>query len=269
MRVADLSVQEAFPGVFHIETPGNIYVTLLVGAQKALLVDTGLGICDLKSVIKRITDLPIVVMNTHGHNDHIGGNYQFDEVLMTAVDMPIARFAMQKTIKDNVVRIREPENVLRGYYEYDLQNVSELSTDAVFDLGGMYAGVIALPNHTPGSVGLFLPKQKLLLGADSVAPFTSLFFPEAVDLPEHIKLLNKLEDCPFEHLLCSHSNKVYTKSYLKVLKECAEHYDEAKTVRYKDAYFSQFVGRMYFYRASTEPDTDNEAVLVLRADKTM
>ena len=54
---------------------------LVLGDDKAVLIDTGNGIGDIKAVVYRITDLPVMVLNTHTHGDHIGGNHQFKEVL--------------------------------------------------------------------------------------------------------------------------------------------------------------------------------------------
>ncbi len=46
------------------------------------MIDTGCGIGDLRKVVQAVTDKPIVVINTHTHADHLGGNRQFDEVMM-------------------------------------------------------------------------------------------------------------------------------------------------------------------------------------------
>lgn len=56
----------------------NIY--LIEGKDSALLVDTGIGVADLVSAVKKLTDKPLIVVNTHGHPDHCGANYQFEKV---------------------------------------------------------------------------------------------------------------------------------------------------------------------------------------------
>jgi glyoxylase-like metal-dependent hydrolase (beta-lactamase superfamily II) len=57
-------------------------VNLIIGREKAALIDTGCGIGDLRKAVKAMTNKPIVVINTHTHTDHIGSNSQFDEVAM-------------------------------------------------------------------------------------------------------------------------------------------------------------------------------------------
>ena len=56
--------------------------TLILGEEKAVLIDTGCGIGNIRDVVEEITDLPVMVVNSHAHNDHIAQNYLFDEVAM-------------------------------------------------------------------------------------------------------------------------------------------------------------------------------------------
>jgi glyoxylase-like metal-dependent hydrolase (beta-lactamase superfamily II) len=63
----------------HFEEPTS---SLLLGEEVAALIDTGCGIGDLRSVVSALTDLPVLVINTHTHIDHLGGNFQFDRIAM-------------------------------------------------------------------------------------------------------------------------------------------------------------------------------------------
>ena len=47
---------------------------LLCGSRRALLIDTGLGICNIQEEVCRLTDKPVTVAATHIHWDHIGGH---------------------------------------------------------------------------------------------------------------------------------------------------------------------------------------------------
>src|SRR6516165_4128645 len=76
-------VYRVAPRTFAIYEPHQSEETisyLIVGDTKALLFDTGLGIGDLRRVTSAVTQLPIVVLNSHTHNDHVGDNWQFDTV---------------------------------------------------------------------------------------------------------------------------------------------------------------------------------------------
>ena len=76
-------VYEVVPGVLAIYEPHQAEETisyLILGKKMALLFDTGMGISDIRKVTGELTQLPIVVLNSHTHNDHVGGNWEFDTV---------------------------------------------------------------------------------------------------------------------------------------------------------------------------------------------
>ena len=57
---------------FVINEYGLNAMFLLVGEEKALLIDTGTGVFDLPLLLKTLTDKPVQVVLTHGHPDHAG-----------------------------------------------------------------------------------------------------------------------------------------------------------------------------------------------------
>jgi hypothetical protein len=79
----------------------NTIVNLVVGEEKAALIDTGCGIGNLRSAIEDVTDKPIVVINTHTHADHLGGNYQFDEIAM--FDHPLSRRVAESGVSHQIL----------------------------------------------------------------------------------------------------------------------------------------------------------------------
>mgnify|MGYP001055554677 CR=1 FL=1 len=70
------------PGIALIAEPGHVFSWLIAGAERSLLLDTGLGIADIREPVAALgADQPLVV-NSHAHFDHVGGNARFDEVAM-------------------------------------------------------------------------------------------------------------------------------------------------------------------------------------------
>ena len=76
-------VYQVVPQVFAIYEPHQAEETisyLILGEKQALLFDTGMGISDIRKVTGELTHLPIIVLNSHTHDDHVGGNWQFETV---------------------------------------------------------------------------------------------------------------------------------------------------------------------------------------------
>lgn len=60
---------------------GDVWMHLIVGPERAMLIDTAYGLGDTKALVDRITGgKPLIVVNTHDHPDHAKGNCRFDRV---------------------------------------------------------------------------------------------------------------------------------------------------------------------------------------------
>jgi len=74
--------------IYAIYEPGQfeeVISFLIIGGDFALMFDTGLGIGDIRNVVDQLTDLNVVVLNSHTHYDHIGGNHLFDTIYGTSL----------------------------------------------------------------------------------------------------------------------------------------------------------------------------------------
>ncbi len=83
-------------GIWHIYEPGKVFSSLIIGQTSALLIDTGYGFGHLARFVRSLTDLPLTVVNTHGHFDHVGGNFQFDQVWMAPAERAIYEMHMRE-----------------------------------------------------------------------------------------------------------------------------------------------------------------------------
>jgi hypothetical protein len=80
-------VYRVVPGVFAIYEPHQaeeVISYLIAGTRQAALFDTGMGISDIQRVTAELTKLPIVVLNSHTHIDHVGGNWRDAQRLSSA-----------------------------------------------------------------------------------------------------------------------------------------------------------------------------------------
>ncbi len=150
---------------------------LIVGKQKALLVDTGYGFSDFRGIIKEITDLPLTVVCSHGHGDHVFGNYLFDTVYISEADYDFCLSNDCKEAKERTLRGRENKtpNIhdivdKDVYLNMSLQKCEYkfVKEGDIFDLGGITLEVYELPGHSKGSIGLYSKEHKALFCGDVV-----------------------------------------------------------------------------------------------------
>ncbi len=130
---------------------------LLIGEEKALLIDTACGNYDLAGFVRGITDLPLTVAITHAHGDHIGGLGQFDEAYVHSSDFvavekfnpqSISRYITGMLSNDQWQCFAVPEEVLPWEKKPRLLPMEE---GHVFNLGGRMVTVHHAPGHTPGA----------------------------------------------------------------------------------------------------------------------
>lgn len=168
------------PDLYAIYEPGHfqeVISYLITGREKALLVDTGLGMGNIRQVVEQLTSLPVVVMNTHTHFDHIGGNALFDTVY--APDHPEARRRLSAgaTAAELAGEVTEganarpwPQGFDPAHYTITPCSFTPAPEGTVFDLGGWKLRVIDTPGHSPDSIMLAEDDRKLLFTGDTFYP---------------------------------------------------------------------------------------------------
>lgn len=108
-------------GIFHIWEPAGVASSLILGKTKALLIDTGYGYGNLKSVVRSLTDLPLRVVNTHCHLDHAGGNYLFQKSTKAVDDInnTLQKISAGNTEKRNGVENQPVSEISIGINPYE------------------------------------------------------------------------------------------------------------------------------------------------------
>ena len=96
----------------------SVYMYLLEDTEKAVLIDTGIGTLPLDAIVKKLTDRPTVVINTHGHFDHTGGNSLFKDVYMNENDRDVYKLHCEEygnfSRSVHIVRLRKISTGFRG-----------------------------------------------------------------------------------------------------------------------------------------------------------
>jgi glyoxylase-like metal-dependent hydrolase (beta-lactamase superfamily II) len=196
---------------------------LLIGTDKALLVDTLQGIGDLKAVVNQLTNLPVIVINTHSHFDHISGNYQFETVY--GFNQPFAlsnakghtnevnaQYMTLDTFWKNMPSSFSVDTWHTKAYEID-QFVRD---GEVIELGGRPIKVVAIPGHSPDSVILVDKTNRMMLTGDSFYPASLYLYFDTSSFKYFAKsaqtMLSYQGDVDF--LLPGHNETMQPVSYL-------------------------------------------------------
>ena len=178
MVTRKLPYYEIEPGIFDIDEFDCVSVFVIVGAERALVIDTGTGIGDLKWVIEnRITDKPYDVVISHAHGDHNGGAGFFDEVWVHGADMDWDVPGVTPTVefrKDYAATITRREG---KHYDYDPDRdirpweknpvKKEMKDGQIFELGGRKVTALHCPGHTAGEMVFLDDRSRTLLLGDA------------------------------------------------------------------------------------------------------
>jgi hydroxyacylglutathione hydrolase len=185
--------------VWRIDDHGSDNMYLVEGKDKALLIDTGTGVGDLLGFVKSLTKLPIVVVNTHGHPDHAGGNFQFQEVYAHSADFELIQRFTEKANRDSSAQraLRSaPEmakTILMEVNDYQTPAPISIKDGYVFDLGGRQLKVIEVDGHTPGSICLLDAENHLLFTGDNDNTLVWLFLADSLPIETYLKSLENLK----------------------------------------------------------------------------
>lgn len=195
-------VYEVAPDVWAIYEPfqwQEVISYLIVGAESAVLFDTGNGIGKIKPVVDQLTDKPVRVLNSHSHFDHIGGNYEFDEVLSVGTQFSLNKAGGARNEQISVEVSPEalckalPAGVTPQNHQIRPFSISSTIEDGdVIDIGGRELEVLRIPGHTDDAIALLDRNAGLLWSGDSFyeGPIW-LFFPET-DLVAYRKSVARL-----------------------------------------------------------------------------
>ena len=191
------ATRELEPGVWLVAEPPHVCSYLVIGDRRAALVDSGMGIADIRAVVERLTDRDVLVVNTHHHWDHVGGNHRFTDVAihetgaelldrevpaerlaeyMTYTRELLERFGKFRDLDDRFFSFLAEETTPRplpeGFDPLTWRIAPSVPTRLLregdrIDLGDRSLRVLHTPGHTPDSICLFDEGNGLLFGGDT------------------------------------------------------------------------------------------------------
>jgi glyoxylase-like metal-dependent hydrolase (beta-lactamase superfamily II) len=167
------------------------FIYLLIGSDKALLIDTG-AVPDVekmplaKTVLESLphrdgSKIPLIVAHSHGHRDHHAGDPQFESLPSVQV-VPVEQGAMQSFF---------------GFKQWP-HDVARL------DLGGRTVYVIPAPGHHPSHLVFYDDKTGLLFSGDFLLPGRLLVDDATAYRESAMRIVDFLGNRPVTHILGGH-----------------------------------------------------------------
>lgn len=199
-------VHAVAPGVFAISEPRQaeeVNSFLVTGSQRAVLFDSGLGVGRIGAVVRRLTALPVIVLNSHTHFDHAGGNREFEDV--RNLDLPYsaasARGEMsgpltayaRETLAEGSVCGPLPAGVTSREYTIPTWRVAAHVTDGErLDLDDRAVEILRTPGHTPDSICLLDRANRLLFTGDTYYSGEIYLWAPETNLADYQASIDKL-----------------------------------------------------------------------------
>jgi glyoxylase-like metal-dependent hydrolase (beta-lactamase superfamily II) len=172
---------------------------LILGTEQALLFDTGMGISPISAVVRELTSLPVTVINSHTHYDHIGGNAEFERLLAVNTEFTrghaagVGHEVVQGEVSaDAFCRPPPPGFDSAGYAIRPFAITDTVGDGSRIELGGRTIQVLRVPGHTPDALAVLDSAAGYLWTGDTFyeAPIW-LWFPET-DWPEYERSVERL-----------------------------------------------------------------------------
>lgn len=178
---------------------GFVRFFLLEGKEKAVMIDSGVNCQNALSLAKKITDKPVILLNTHGDGDHTSGTAEFSEICIHALD----------------------------YYgceldkRYPTTSLKEVEDGDVIDLGDRPLKIIHIPGHTKGSIAILDVKKRVLFAGDSVQKGHIYMFGDKREPQKYEQSLDRLiaAKTEYDSIFASHDEYLIDGDYAEKVKE--------------------------------------------------
>ncbi len=172
---------------------------LIVGTTSAVLFDTGIGVTPIRPVAEALTRLPIVVINSHSHYDHVGGNSEFDSVM--TMDTPFTRMKMAGRPHAGLASEVAPDAFCHGapagldtaaFRSKPWKSAGIVKNGDRIALGGRTLDVLHVPGHTPDALALLDRANGLLFTGDTFYDGTIWLYAQETNLDDYVTSMESL-----------------------------------------------------------------------------
>jgi glyoxylase-like metal-dependent hydrolase (beta-lactamase superfamily II) len=201
---------------------------LILGGERDILVDSGMGVAALRPVLDRLSSRPRLLFTTHAHIDHVGSHREFAdcEILTHPAELDeLARPGQQglrfpKRSSEEIAALRRSGIELSElmvdaipFAGYDLESYHRapvkptrlVSDGDIVETGDREFQVLHLPGHSPGSIGLWERSSGSLFSGDAIYDDVIVDTGPGADVEIYRATMKRLEDLPVAHVFGGHN----------------------------------------------------------------
>ena len=202
----------------------EVHSYLLIGTRAALLIDTGLGVANIKTVVDGLTALPVIVATTHVHWDHIGGHGYFKDIAVHEAEKEwLSNFPIPlEVVKRNLLKepCEFPADFNPAEYRIFQGTPTRVLHDGDFlDLGNRLVQVVHTAGHSPGHCCFYEQDRKYLYSGDLIYQgCLDAFYPTTDPVP-FMQSVEKVRSLEVEKILPAHHRLDISVSLIEEISE--------------------------------------------------
>jgi glyoxylase-like metal-dependent hydrolase (beta-lactamase superfamily II) len=234
------AISNPSPGVFALLEPlqvERVLSYLVVGNERALLIDTGTGAVSMREAVATLTDLPILLVNSHSHWDHVGSNHEFDQIVIHRAEAhelahgysraDIADFFGEDALLGQLPAGRSIESITIG----PSTPTRLLDGGESFDLGGRMIAALHTPGHSPGLLSFLDEENGVLFSTDTAYPGPLYAYSDDTDLETYIRSMELLAELApsLEYVHPSHNADIMPAALLPRMRDALIEVASGKT----------------------------------------
>lgn len=187
-------VKYLYDDIYCITDVTGVGSYLVFGDERAALLDTGCGLGNIREAVKSITQLPVMVLLSHGHIDHAGGVSAFSDVWIHDNDRELLSIHSRKEFRMAYCRLAVPPEMQsvvteENFIDEDMPILHSLKENDQIDLGGRVIEIVGFAGHTMGSVGFYDVKTDTLFSGDGANNSTFLFADHCLSVVNYREVL--------------------------------------------------------------------------------
>ena len=208
---------------------------VIIGTERCLLIDTGLGVENIEEQVRKLTDKPVIVVSTHVHYDHIGGDKYFSDIYVHEAETEWINGGFPLTIEQ--VRDFLTEEPCDFPKDFDVNNyclfegvpTRVLKDNDTIELGERIIQIIHTPGHSPGHMCLYEKEKGYLFTGDLIYIGVLFAYFPSTDPIAYMNSIKKLLPLSVNRILPAHHDLDVPLSIIKDIdKAFTELYEQGK-----------------------------------------